>query len=282
MKEECSTAKKSIMKKGYLALLFFMLYFMLTTKSVCAQSKFVQWAENPLGFFPVGLEGGTGFAWSVSAIATTFLLGEIFSKQDTLTKYRFSVFNEPGVSIGYGNRKGIAVGIDNVGVQYRVLRWMAVGGEVNSYMYQGPLNNTAGFGARPFVRWYIVHKNNWDLFFEYGAGIIWNLHEFPVTNDDGAGKVGTHFNFTPKYSIGADFKLKDQTFFSIDVRHVHVSNGYIFGPDRNPAFDSDGVFIAICFDRKLPLVDPFFDHSRIAIKRKAHKKLRTESEQKAG
>ena len=261
--------------RSHLALAFFMLYFLLTTEQLCAQSKFVQWAENPLGFYPVGLESGNGFAWGVSAMAATILLGEIFSKKDTITKYRFSVFNEPGVTMGYGNRKGYTVGIDNVGVQYRVLRWMGVGGELNCYMYQGPMNNTTGFGARPFVRWYIVHKNDWDLFFEYGAGIIWNLHDFPVTNDAGPGKVGTQFNFTPKYSLGADFRLKDQTFFSIGVRHVHVSNGYIFGPDRNPAFDSDGVFIAIRFDRKLPLVDPLFENSRIAFKRKQHKKDKT-------
>src|ERR1700734_1976421 len=82
--------------KKHLALVFFSLYFLFSTESLCAQSKFVQWAENPLGFYPVGLEGGTGFAWGVSAIGATFLLGEIFSKKDTLTKYRFSVFDEPG------------------------------------------------------------------------------------------------------------------------------------------------------------------------------------------
>jgi lipid A 3-O-deacylase PagL len=272
-----STYGRAAKKRSCTALVLCLLYGLFATEGVCAQSKFVQWAENPLGFYPVGLEGGTGFAWGVSAITTTFLLGEIFSKKDTLTKYRFSVFDEPGVTIGYGNRQGFTVGIDNAGVQYRVLRWMGVGGEITSYLYQGPLNNTAGFGARPFARWYIVHKNNFDLFFEYGAGIIWNLKNFPITNDDGSGRVGTQFNFTPKYSIGVDFRLEDQTFFSVGVRHVHVSNGYIFGPDRNPAFDSDGFFISIRFDRKLPLVDPLFDNSRIAFKRKAHKKQRVKS-----
>jgi len=262
------------MKSACKPLIFLFLFFLLTSESVCAQSKFVQWAENPLGFYPVGLEGGTGFAWGVSAIATTFLLGEIFSKKDTLTKYRFSVFDEPGVTMGYGNRKGYTVGIDNAGVQYRVLRWMAAGGEITSYMYQGPLNHTAGFGARPFARWYIVHKNNWDLFFEYGAGIIWNLANFPITNDDGPGRVGTQFNFTPKYSIGAEFKLQDQVFICIGARHVHVSNAYVFGPNRNPAFDSDGFFFSVRFDRKLPLVDPLFNNSRIAFKRRHHQETK--------
>ena len=245
---------------------------LFSTEQLCAQSKFTQWAENPLGFYPVGLEGGTGFAWGISAIASTFLLGEIFSKKDTLTKYRFSVFNEPGVTIGYGNRKGYTVGINNVGVQYRVLRWMAAGGELNTYMYQGPLNNTVGFGARPFMRWYIVHKNNFNLFFEYGAGIIWNLKNFPITSDPGPGNIGTQFNFTPKYSVGIDFKIQDQICMSIGARHVHESNGYIFGPNHNPAFDSDGVFIGIRFEQKLPHVDPLFDNPAIAYKRNAHKK----------
>ena len=251
--------------------LLFVLLVITTIQPVVAQSKFVQWAQNPFGFYPVGLEGGTGFAWGISAIGATFLLGEIFSKKDTLSKDRFSVFEEPGVTVGYGNRKGFTVGINNTGVQYRVLRWMGVGGEITSYMYQGPLNNTAGFGARPFVRWYIVHKNNWNLFFEYGAGIIWNLANFPITNDNGSGRVGTHFNFTPKYSIGADFKVLDQVFISVGVRHVHVSNAYIFGFDRNPAFDSDGFFFGVRFDRKLPHLDSLFDNSKIAFKRKSHK-----------
>ena len=242
------------------------------TEKAVAQSKFVQWAENPLGFYPVGLEGGTGFAWGISAVAATFLLGEIFSKKDTLTKYRLSFFNEPGVTVGYDNRKGIITGIDNLGVQYRVLRWMAVGGEVYTYMYQGPLNNTAGFGARPFARWYVVHKNSWDLFFEYGAGIIWNLAEFPITTDPN--NRGTHFNFTPKYSLGAEFRLQEKLFFEIGIRHVHVSNGYIFGFNRNPAYDSDGAFVAIKFDSKFPTLDKLFAESKIAFHHKRHKKAK--------
>ena len=207
--------------------------------------------------------------WGTAAIASTFLLGEVFSKKDTLTKYRLSVFVEPGLTAGYGDRKGIVTGITNIGVQYRVLRWMAVGAEVYSYMYQGPLNNTAGFGARPFVRWYFVHATKWDMFFEYGAGIIWNLKEFPITGDPN--NLGTHFNFTPKYSIGAEVRLKDQLYFEIGIRHVHVSNGYIFGPDRNPAYDSNGGFIAVRFDSKCPPLDKLFNESKVAFHKKKKK-----------
>jgi hypothetical protein len=239
---------------------------LLTHQSANAQSRFVHWAENPLGFYPLGLESGNGFYWGAAAIATTFLLGEIFSKKDTLTKYRLSVFNEPGVTAGYENRKGIITGIDNLGVQYRVLRWMAVGGELNTYIYQGPLNATAGFGARPFARWYLVHSKNFNLFFEYGAGIIWNLHEFPITNDP-TNNTGTHFNFTPKYSLGAQFRLQEKIFLEIGIRHVHVSNGYIFGPNRNPAYDSDGAFIAVRFATAYPPLDKLFENSRIKVSR---------------
>jgi hypothetical protein len=215
-----------------------------------AQSKFAQWAENPLGFYPLGLENGNGFYWGTAAITATFLLGEIFSKKDTLTKYRTSFFVEPGVYAGYDNRKGIITSVNNLGIQYRVMRWMAVGGEVYSYIYQGPLNKTVGLGARPFARWYIVHKDNWDLFFEYGAGIIWNLNNFPITSD--LNNTGTHFNFTPKYGVGVECRLEDNLFFEFGIRHVHVSNGYIFGSNRNPAYDSDGAFIAFRFDAKNP------------------------------
>ncbi|MDB5283091.1 MAG: hypothetical protein JWO06_2166 [Bacteroidota bacterium] len=235
-------------------------------ENAVAQSKFGEWAKNPLGFQPLGLESGHGFYWGTAAIASTFLLGEIFSKRDTLTKYRISVFEEPGISIGYGNRKGIITTVNNLGMQYRVLRWMAVGGEVYSYIYQGPLNNTVGFGARPFARWYIVHKNSWDLFFEYGAGIIWNLQEFPITSDPD--NRGTHFNFTPKYGLGVEFRMRDKLFIEVGLRHVHVSNAFIFGPDRNPAYDSDGFFIAVRFDDKCPPLDKLFEKSKIAWHRK--------------
>jgi hypothetical protein len=246
----------------------FVLLFIMAlgwAQPVYAQSKFVNWVQNPLGFYPVELQGGTGFYWGVAAIGTTFLLGEMFSKKDTLTRYRLSVYNEVGVSLGYANRKGITVGINNIGVQYRVLRWMGVGAELTTYMYHGPLNNTVGFGARPFARWYIVHKNSWDLFFEYGAGVIWNLDEFPITTDPGPARVGTHFNFTPKYSLGADVWLNNRVYVSFGIRHVHVSNAYLFGSDRNPAFDSNGVFLAIKFDSKLPLLDVLFNNSRMAV-----------------
>jgi Lipid A 3-O-deacylase (PagL) len=243
--------------------------FGFSVETISAQSKFVQWAENPLGFYPLGLESGNGFYWGTAAIATTFLLGEIFSKKDTLTKYRLSVFEEPGVYAGNEERKGIITAVNNLGVQYRVLRWMAVGGEIYSYMYQGPLNNTPGFGARPFARWYIVHKNNFDLFFEYGAGIIWNLDNFPLTSDPN--NMGTHFNFTPKYSIGAEFRLANQLFFEVGIRHVHISNGYIFGPARNPAYNNDGAFMAFRFDGSYPPLDKLFNDSKIAYHRKRKK-----------
>lgn len=239
--------------------------------SAFAQSKFVQWAENPLGFYPLGLESGNGFYWGTAAIAATFLLGEIFSKKDTLTKFRGSLFVEPGVYAGYDNRRGIITGINNLGMQYRVLRWMAVGGEVYAYIYQGPLNNTAGFGARPFARWYLIHNQKFDLFFEYGAGIIWNLNNFPITSDPN--NTGTQFNFTPKYSLGAEFKLDETTWFEFGIRHAHVSNGYIFGPNRNPAYDSDGVFIACRFDAKNKVLDPLFENSKIAWHKKRKKVL---------
>ena len=177
--------------------------------------------------------------------------------------------------MGYGNRQGISVDIDNVGVQYRIMRWMGVGGEITTYIYQGPLNNTAGFGARPFARWYIVHKNNWDLFFEYGAGIIWNLQNFPVTNDAGPGRrLAPSSTSCPKYSLGAEFKLQEQMFVTVGIRHVHVSNGYIFGPDRQPGFRFRWFFYCRALRPQTSAVDPLFDNSRIAVKIKHHKKLK--------
>lgn len=51
------------------------------------------------------------------------------------------------------------------------------------------------------------------------------------------------YNFTSFYGLSADFKLQPDMFMDIGVRNMHLSNAYLFGEDRNPAFNSIGFHV---------------------------------------
>ena len=80
-------------QKVPVALFFLLLFFLQTSERVYGQSKFVQWAENPLGFYPLGLESGNGF-YSRLHSGNLCIGRNVFEKR-YIAKYRFSVFKEP-------------------------------------------------------------------------------------------------------------------------------------------------------------------------------------------
>ncbi|MBL0745886.1 acyloxyacyl hydrolase [Chryseolinea lacunae] len=207
---------------------------------------FTKWYQNPLGVSPISLHTGNGL-W-IPAIAAAAIL--LFTHQDSTQRARFAYFNESGISRGYYANK-TSVFQNNTGVLFFARRWMALGGEVSAYHVRDNVNDTWGFGLRPFVRFYLVHQEKWRLYFESGAGLIVFLDEFPQPSGFfGDERMGTHFNGSPKYGVGAEITLERSLALIVGVRHVHVSNGDHPSDDRNPGHDSNGFSIGFLYTPK--------------------------------
>ena len=88
------------------------------------------------------------------------------------------------------------------------------------------------------------------MFFEYGAGCAHSISRFPLTGTGwkaDTARTGTRFNFTTKYSLGAEFQLCKSVLLQLGVRHFHLSNGNIKGIQRNPSYDGNGLFAGLIY-----------------------------------
>lgn len=204
---------------------------------------FTKWYQNPLGVSPIALHTGNGL-WIPAVAATAVLL---FTHKDTATVKRFVFFNESGISKGYyGSRTSVFQ--NNSGVLFYVRNWMALGGEFTTYHMRDAINDTWGFGLRPFVRFYAVRRNRFNIYFESGAGLIRFMDEYPQPSGFfGDNRKGTYLNGSPKYGVGGEIKLEQSLTLFVGARHVHISNGDHPGYDRNPGHDSNGFNVGFLY-----------------------------------
>lgn len=204
---------------------------------------FTKWYQNPLGVSPVSLHTGNGIF--LPAIAATAIL--IFTQRDTTLSDRISYYGDVGVSYGYYGSE-TTVYQNDVGVLFQVRKYMSLGAELTTYKVHDDVNNTWGFGIRPFVRFYPVHEENFKLFFQSGAGLMYFLEAFPQPSRFfGDNRTGTKLNGTPKYGIGTEFTLNKQLSVTIGLWHIHVSNGDHPSDERNPGHDSNGFTVGLIY-----------------------------------
>jgi hypothetical protein len=222
---------------------------MLFSKPIHAQPKpglgqlppFTKWHQNPLGVSPVSLHTANGIL--IPAVAATAML--LFTKRDATQRTRWGHFNDGGFSKGYYGSK-TSVFQNNTGMLFFARPWMALGGELTMYYVRDAVNNTWGFGLRPFVRFYLVRQDRFKLFFESGAGLIAFADQFPQPSGFfGDNRTGTRVNGSPKYGAGGEFIIGPKLSVMAGWRHVHVSNGNHPGRDRNPGHDSNGFHIGL-------------------------------------
>ncbi len=214
---------------------------LLTAPVSWAQSPALdeRWYENPLRFSPVSLHTRNGFILPALAVGAGLLLTD----RDPALARRLTIYDEAGASWGYKSPH-TTLWQDNLGVAFRARRWMSVGVEASFYSVRDDYNRTHGFAVRPFARFHPVSRDRWRLYFESGGGLVRFADEFPrPTPDDG--RLGTQWNGTTEYGVGAEVDLGRRLTLHGGVRHVHVSNGNADGPERNPSHDSNGVFVGI-------------------------------------
>lgn len=204
---------------------------------------FTKWYQNPLGVSPISLHTGNGIYLPV--IAATAIL--IFAKRDTTHRDRISYYDDIGVSYGYYASKTTCYQ-NNIGFMFRVRRYMSFGAEFSTVHVRDSKNNTWGFGLRPFVRFYPVHRDNLKLFFQSGAGLILFADTYPKPSDFfGDNREGTRLNGSPKYGIGTEFKINRQLSGQVGLWHIHFSNGDHPSYERNPGHDSNGFSFGLIY-----------------------------------
>jgi hypothetical protein len=76
-----------------------------------------------------------------------------------------------------------------------------------------------------------------SLFGEIGAGILEGDRDFPPK--------GTRFNFTYQGGLGLTYHLNEQLDLLARASFLHISNAFIEGRDRNPAFNGFGGYLGL-------------------------------------
>lgn len=205
---------------------------------------FTKWYQNPLGFSPLKLH--TSNAIILPALAAGVIL--LLTKNDASLKNKISYYNETGYSKGYyGNYTNMLE--SNFGVLFNLRKYLSLGAEFTTYYAFDEKNNTAGFGVRPFARFYPVNNDKLKLYFESGAGIAGFTEKFPQPSGFfGDNRTGTNFNGNPKYGIGASYKINNKFDLNLAVKHFHISNGNTAGEENNPGHDGNGFTLGITYN----------------------------------
>jgi len=89
-----------------------------------------------------------------------------------------------------------------------------------------------GVGGRLWFGWHIVRTEAFKLTFDNGVGPNYFFEAFP--------KGGTRFNFSTYYGLKASFKVS-QSWMTLRLTNLHISNAEIKGRERNPALDAIGI-----------------------------------------
>lgn len=222
------------MKKYVIAVLI----FLIPITNVWAQFPVGdKWYQNPLGFEPVSLHTRNGFLFPAAAVGLVLLL----TPKDSSLQNRVSIYNSNGYSVGY-KYPYTSLYQNSTGLVYKVRNWVSVGVEMDLYLPSDAYNSSLGIAIRPFARFYPIHNEKFNLYFESGGGMVYFMDNFPKPTDQD-NRLGTFWNGTTKYGIGSEWKIDTKTKLLFGLQHVHVSNGNTRGAERNPSHDSNGAFI---------------------------------------
>ncbi|MEX2215765.1 MAG: acyloxyacyl hydrolase [Phycisphaeraceae bacterium] len=95
------------------------------------------------------------------------------------------------------------------------------------------------YGFDVLVRWHFWRGDDWSVYTEGGAGMIWFDDAFPLG--------GTRQNFTPQAGIGFTYRCFDTCRLMAGVRWHHVSNAAKEGRSSNPGYDGVMIYAGIAF-----------------------------------
>jgi hypothetical protein len=86
-------------------------------------------------------------------------------------------------------------------------------------------------------RLHFLEVGKMSLFGEIGGGILEGNNDFPPQ--------GTKFNFTYQAGLGVSYHISQKIDLLARASFLHISNAFIDGRDRNPAFNGFGGYIGL-------------------------------------
>lgn len=143
-----------------------------------------------------------------------------------LTGYGFAAMGKTSREV-YGGR---------VGFGYHFIEDFSLNVEGVGYLINQE-NDSGAVGIDLLPRWHYRRENNWSLYLDSGAGIIYSGKRL--------GHSGTHFNFTLQGGMGTTYQLSDRVVSMGGLRWFHISNARIKGKERNVGFDSPMFYLGI-------------------------------------
>ena len=96
---------------------------------------------------------------------------------------------------------------------------------------------TGGVGSSLLLRWHVLRRENWSLYFEGGCGLAYFSSSVPR----GAAKL----NFTPECGVGMSLALSDTVRLLGGVRWYHISNAQT--ASSNPGVDMLELYVGAAF-----------------------------------
>lgn len=117
------------------------------------------------------------------------------------------------------------------------------GHAVTLNLHAGHLNGIDGVddgtigGFDIIFRSHWVRFENWSIFIDGGAGIVWTEDTFPTG--------GTAYNFVPQVGAGVTIELCDHTHLIMGARWHHISNANIKGSERNPGYNGILIYFGL-------------------------------------
>ncbi|MDP6602032.1 MAG: acyloxyacyl hydrolase [Phycisphaerales bacterium] len=98
-------------------------------------------------------------------------------------------------------------------------------------------DNATGANFTLQLRWHFAAREDWSMFIEGGAGLLWTSENVPIG--------GSEFNFTPQAGLGMSIDAGSQRRWLIGVRWHHISNASLY--DTNPGRDSIMLWTGLSF-----------------------------------
>ena len=139
---------------------------------------------------------------------------------------------------GGSNFDGGWVALGGVGVEWYPVDGFAIGARFDGIGVElKDTPTTAGVDAAVLVRWHVLRRETWSLYFDGGCGFAVFADEVPT----GASR----FCFTPQLGLGVTCEVADDARLMAGARWFHISNGQ--SATRNPGVDMLELYVGMTF-----------------------------------
>ncbi|HAW95334.1 MAG: hypothetical protein CMJ33_02280 [Phycisphaerae bacterium] len=128
--------------------------------------------------------------------------------------------------------------IGGVGVEWYPVDGFALGARFDGIgVGLKDTSTTGGVDAALLIRWHVLRRETWSVYFDGGCGFAVFADEVPT----GASR----FCFTPQLGLGVTCEVAEEARLMVGARWFHISNGQ--SASRNPGVDMLELYVGMTF-----------------------------------